>query len=181
MGWVVCRHRDLDRTSHYERYVRDLLRDSFYLKLERKGGWFFVFLGHAVMLSTAGALLGLALSGGNGAEAWRYFLSFTVWAVAVRTVFVLHGTWSVNSLGHMFGYRNYETRDFSTNNWLVALISHGEGWHNNHHAVPRSARYGHKWYEFDMSWWTICVLEMLGIAKNVQRPTKSGLAGKTAS
>ncbi|QDT12124.1 acyl-CoA desaturase [Planctomycetes bacterium K23_9] len=166
MGWVVCRHKDLDRTSHYERYVRDLLRDPFYLKLERRGGWFFVFLGHSILITTVGAIVGYFAAG----EPLRYAASWTVWAVAVRTVFVLHGTWAVNSLSHVFGYRNYKTRDESTNNWLVALWSHGEGWHNNHHAEPRAAAHGHKWWEFDMSWRIIQFMEMIGLAKNVVRP-----------
>ena len=170
VGWVVCRHKDLDRTSHYERYVRDLLRDPFYLKLERRQGWFFVYVGHAILISLAGAATGYLVSGGNAGEALRYYLSWTVWAVAARTVFVLHGTWAVNSVSHVFGYRNYETRDNSRNNWLVALLSHGEGWHNNHHASPRAAAHGHRWWEFDMSWWVIRGLEKVGLAKNVVRP-----------
>jgi stearoyl-CoA desaturase (delta-9 desaturase) len=170
MGWVVCRHRELDRTSHYERYVRDLLRDPFYLNLERSRGWFFIVLGHAALITLAGGVFGYFVSGGLMSESMRYAASWFVWAVAVRTVFVLHGTWSVNSLSHVFGYRNYETRDASTNNWLVALISHGEGWHNNHHAEPRAAAHGHRWWEYDMSWRVIRTLEMLGLAKDVVRP-----------
>ena len=170
VGWIVCRHRDLDRTSHYERYVRDLLRDPFYLRLERRGGWFVVFLTHAMLIVLCGAVFGLIVSGGSWQESLRYAASWAVWAVAVRTVFVLHGTWSVNSLSHVFGYRNYETRDESTNNWLVALIAHGEGWHNNHHAEPRAAAHGHRWFEFDMSWWIIRALERVGLAKDVVRP-----------
>lgn len=170
MGWVVCRHRDLDKTSHYERYVRDLLRDPFYLRLERKSGWFLIYVTHAVAIVLAGFVFGMLVSGGQASEAFRYAASWGVWAVAVRTVFVLHGTWSVNSVAHLFGYRNYETRDESTNNWFVALISHGEGWHNNHHAEPRSAAHGHKWWECDMSWWVIRTWERIGLAKDVVRP-----------
>jgi fatty-acid desaturase len=170
VGWVVCRHRDLDRTSHYERYVRDLLRDPFYLRLERRGGWFFVFLSHAILITLAGAAFGYWISGGETSEAIRYAGSWAVWAVAVRTVFVLHGTWSVNSLSHLFGYRNYETRDHSTNNWFVALFTHGEGWHNNHHAEPRAAAHGHRRWEFDMSWCVIRMMENVGLAKDVVRP-----------
>jgi stearoyl-CoA desaturase (delta-9 desaturase) len=170
IGWVVCRHKDLDRTSHYERYVRDLLRDPFYLRLERRGGWFFVFIFHALLITAAGAVTGYFVGGGDWMEALRYAASWAVWAVAVRTVFVLHGTWAVNSLSHVFGYRNYETREGSTNNWLVALWSHGEGWHNNHHAEPRSAAHGHHWWEFDMSWRIIQMMEMIGLAKDVVRP-----------
>jgi fatty-acid desaturase len=170
MGWVVCRNRNLDTTSHYERYVRDLLRDPFYLRLERKGGWFFVFLAHAILITLAGGIYGYAVSGGLLSGALKYSASWAVWVVAVRTVFVLHGTWSVNSVAHLFGYRNYETRDHSTNNWLVALLSHGEGWHNNHHAEPRSAAHGHRWWEFDMSWRIIRTMEAVGLAKDVVRP-----------
>lgn len=170
VGWVICRHKNLDRTSHYERYVRDLLRDPFYLQLERKYGWFFVYVGHALVIALAGGIFGYFASGGLINEAVRYSASWFVWAVAVRTVFVLHGTWSVNSLAHVFGYRNYETRDHSTNNWLVAMFSHGEGWHNNHHAEPRAAAHGHRLWEFDMSWCVIWMLEKVGLAKDVVRP-----------
>ena len=172
VGWVVYRHRDLDRTVHYERYVRDLLRDPFYLRMERYSGWFLVFAAHAILFTLAGAVYGYFV-GGSTSEAIRCSASWYVWAVAVRTVFVLHGTWAVNSLTHVAGYRNYETRDNSRNNWLVALISHGEGWHNNHHAQPRAARHGHRWWEFDMSWWIILGLEKIGLAKDVVRPTRS--------
>ena len=168
MGWVVVRHRDLDTTSHYERYVRDLLRDPFYLRLERNGKWFVVFAGHALAITLIGAIVGFLV--GGSVEATRYAASFFVWGVAVRTVFVLHGTWSVNSVAHRFGYRNYDTRDASRNNWLVALLSHGEGWHNNHHAEPRSAAHGHRWWEYDMSWQVIRSLEWIGLAKDVVRP-----------
>ncbi len=170
VGWVVCRHKSLDRTTHYERYVRDLLRDPFYLKLERRDGWFFVFIIHALLIIAAGAGYGYFRSGGMMSETIRVSYSWAVWVVAVRTVFVLHGTWAVNSLSHLFGYRNYETRDNSQNNWFVALITHGEGWHNNHHAEPRAAAHGHRWYEFDMSWRVIQLLEFMGLAKDVVRP-----------
>jgi fatty-acid desaturase len=169
VGWVVCRHRDLDRTTHYERYVRDLLRDPFYLNMERYSGWFFVFIAHAILITLAGGAYGYFF-GGSTSEAMRYAASWYVWAVAVRTVFVLHGTWAVNSLTHVAGYRNYDTRDNSRNNWFVSLWAHGEGWHNNHHAQPRSARHGHRWWELDMSWWVIATLEKIGLAKNVVRP-----------
>lgn len=181
MGWVVVRNRDLDKTSHYERYVRDLLRDRFYLQLERRGGWFFVFLGHVIAIGVLGAIVGAVVGGGDGMTILRYTLSYLVWTAAVRTVFVLHGTWAVNSLAHVFGYRNYETRDASTNNWLVALWSHGEGWHNNHHAEPRSAAHGHRWWEFDMSWRIIQFLELIGLAKDVVRPKAFGSEKQSAS
>lgn len=172
VGWVVCRHKDTDRTIRYGRYVPDLLRDRYYRRLERKMGWLMVFLVHAVVLITIGAAVGYFTGGGS--EALRYAASWAVWGVAVRTVFVLHGTWSVNSLAHVFGYRNYETREHSTNNWLVALIAHGEGWHNNHHADPRSAAHGHLWWEFDLSWLVIRMLGLFGLASNIVGPRVGG-------
>lgn len=168
VGWVVCRNKDLNRTLRYAKYVPDLLRDPFYRRLEKVGAFLLVFAMHAAVIVAAGAAFGYFTAGPD--EAVRYAASWAVWGVVVRTVFVLNGTWAVNSLTHMYGYRNYETRDFSTNNWLVALIAHGEGWHNNHHADPRAASHGHRWWEFDMSWWVIRTLELLGIAKNVVRP-----------
>jgi stearoyl-CoA desaturase (delta-9 desaturase) len=73
----------------------------------------------------------------------------------------------VNSFGHVYGYQNYETGDSSRNNVLFALISNGDGWHNNHHAFQRCAAHGHKWWEFDVTYGTIRLLEMLGLATNV--------------
>lgn len=99
-----------------------------------------------------------------------YFLggwSWVVWGVAVRTVFTYHTTWLVNSASHVWGYRNFETRDHSRNNWWVALISFGEGWHNNHHAHQRSARHGMRWFEFDPTWLTLCLLQWVGVVRDV--------------
>lgn len=168
IGWLVFRHRDLDSPMHFERYVRDLLRDPFYLRLERKKLWAWIYLGHAVLFMVAGGIYGYSVGGRS--EAIRYAASWVVWGVALRTVCDLHIAWAVNSFAHLFGYQNYKTRDHSTNNWLVALLAHGEGWHNNHHAQPRSAAHGHRWWEFDMSWRVIRSLEAVGLAKDVVRP-----------
>jgi fatty-acid desaturase len=92
-----------------------------------------------------------------------YFVSF-------RQVGQLHFTWSVNSVTHMWGYRNYETDDDSRNSAIIAFISNGEGWHNNHHADPRSARHGHLWWEIDVAWLTIRLLEIAGLAREVRVP-----------
>jgi len=93
--------------------------------------------------------------------------SFVVWGMFVRMVYVLHVTWFVNSATHIWGYRNYETTDDSKNLWWVGLLAWGEGWHNNHHAYQRMARHGHKWWEIDMSFWTIWAMEKVGLAWNV--------------
>jgi hypothetical protein len=88
--------------------------------------------------------------------------------IFVRTVRGLHATWLVNSAAHMWGSRRFSTRDMSTNNWFVALLTFGEGWHNNHHAHPSSSRHGLKWYEVDMNWYGTWALKMLGLAKQIK-------------
>ncbi|MEM7771703.1 MAG: acyl-CoA desaturase [Cyanobacteria bacterium P01_E01_bin.6] len=99
--------------------------------------------------------------------------SFVVWGIFVRLVLVYHSTWFVNSATHKFGYRCYESGDNSTNCWWVALLSFGEGWHNNHHAFQFSARHGLKWWEVDLTWLTIRFLEKIGLATNVKLPDDS--------
>jgi len=91
----------------------------------------------------------------------------------MRTVYTWHVTWAINSAAHMWGYRNYETREDSRNNWLFAILTNGEGWHNNHHADPRSARHGHKWWEIDVTYISLRICEMLGIISNLARPNNS--------
>jgi stearoyl-CoA desaturase (delta-9 desaturase) len=90
--------------------------------------------------------------------------------VFVRTVVVWHITWSVNSVTHLWGSRRYETGEDSRNNLFVALISNGEGWHNNHHADPRSARHGHVWWELDVVYLTIRLMKLVGLAHHVVLP-----------
>ncbi len=92
-----------------------------------------------------------------------------VWAGGVRIFLANHITWSVNSVCHMFGRREFETSDESRNNWVVGLLALGEGWHNNHHAFPRNAFHGLRWYQFDFSGTVIALLEFFGLASDVQR------------
>ena len=94
-----------------------------------------------------------------------------MFGVFVRTVLVWHITWAVNSVTHLWGYRNYETDEDSRNNFVVGMISNGEGWHNNHHADPRSARHGHRWWELDNTWLTIRLLMLCGLATKVVVPS----------
>ena len=96
-------------------------------------------------------------------------LPFLLWGVFFRTVIGLHTTWLVNSATHSWGSRRFVTKDLSTNSWWVALLTFGEGWHNNHHAHPVSARHGLKWYEIDMNWYGIWALKKLGLARHVYR------------
>ena len=95
--------------------------------------------------------------------------SMIFWGLGVRMVYVMHVTWFVNSATHLWGYRNYETTDNSRNLWWVGLLAFGEGWHNNHHAYQRVASQGHKWWEIDVTYWCIWMMEKVGLAWDVVR------------
>jgi fatty-acid desaturase len=166
MGWLFYRNRQHDTISHFERYARDLLRDPFYFGLERSYGWLWVYVLHAFVIYAIGVAIGW-LSTGEMMSGVQFGVSLMVWGVFVRTVMVWHITWSVNSVTHMWGYRNYGTTDDSRNNWLVGLVSNGEGWHNNHHWHQRCAQHGHRWWEIDITYWTIWLLERAGLATRV--------------
>ncbi|MDH3530176.1 MAG: fatty acid desaturase, partial [Acidobacteriota bacterium] len=129
-------------------YVPDLIGDRFYVGIDK------LFY---LPLVISGALL--FLIGG---------LPMVIWGVFVRVVFGWHSTWFVNSAAHFWGRRRFQTDDDSTNNWFIALLTFGEGWHNNHHARPSSARHGLKWYEFDLNWQTVRIFRMLGWADRVR-------------
>ncbi len=169
MGWLLIENREVNQVSTYERYARDLLRDPFYMGFERRLWWLWTYLLHAGVFYLAGSLVGLAWTG-TLAGGVQLGLSWLVWGVFVRTAAVWHITWSVNSLTHLFGYQSYETGENSRNNWFVALISNGEGWHNNHHADQRAAAHGHRWWEFDVTWLTVRLLEAVGLASDVVQP-----------
>jgi sn-2 palmitoyl-lipid 9-desaturase len=94
-------------------------------------------------------------------------LPWLLWGLCVRMVLAYHSTWFVNSATHLWGYRNYETKDESRNLWWVAIAAYGEGWHNNHHAHPRLARAGHRWWEIDPTWYAIKFLRLIGQAYDV--------------
>ena len=102
--------------------------------------------------------------------ALQFSLSLFVWGGLVRTVLGWHVTWSVNSLTHLFGYRNYETSESSKNNWFVGVVALGEGWHNNHHHDPAAASVWHRWWEFDLTYCVIFILMRLGLATKVVEP-----------
>lgn len=102
-------------------------------------------------------------------------MSWVFWVVAMRIVFVYHGTWFVNSASHTWGYQNFKTTDTSTNLWWVAVLAYGEGWHNNHHAHQSSARHGLRWYEFDLTWNVIKFLDLFGLVWDIKVPTPEQL------
>jgi sn-1 stearoyl-lipid 9-desaturase len=153
IDWLYRQNLALPSDDEIARYAPDLHADSFYRALQH--------LGAPLQIALAVALFFL---GG-----W----SWVVWGVFVRLVFCYHSTWFVNSAAHMLGYRSYRTTDQSTNCWWVAALSFGEGWHNNHHAFPFSARHGLRWFEIDMTWWHVKALEFLRLADRVRLPTTS--------
>ncbi len=145
MGWFLRQAQSL-------RYAADLARDPIHVFLHRTGGLWPILLG--VLLYILGGI------------------PWLVWGLSVRTVVVYHVTWLVNSAAHTWGYQSYQTNDRSTNNWWVALLSFGEGWHNNHHAFPRSAAHGLRWWELDLTYLTIRALAVLGLARAIVVPDK---------
>ena len=148
MGWILFGEAKHNNTRLMSKYAPDLAKHRFY-----------VWLNNYHWLPTVGLGLLLLTLGG---------LPMMLWGICLRIVIGLHGTWLVNSVTHMWGSRRFATGDDSRNNWWVALITFGEGWHNNHHAHPTSARHGLVWYEFDPSWIQIKTLGFFGIAKSIQ-------------
>lgn len=152
INWMFYNSPGLDEVP---KFIKDIADDPVYQFLHKN----MVFLQ---------VCLGLFLL-------WLGGWSFVVWGVFVRLVFVWHCTWFVNSATHKFGYRTYESGDRSTNCWWVALLTYGEGWHNNHHAFQYSARHGLKWWEIDLTWMTIQLLQALGLATNVKLPPEKAV------
>lgn len=153
--WTAVARTDEDLKEFHDRWIPDLKDDKGLILIHK------LFLPSHFALGALLAGIGYWLGGRE--LAW----SMVIWGMFVRLAFVLHSTWFVNSASHMWGYRNYDTTDESRNNWWVALLTYGEGWHNNHHAYPRMARHGHKWWEIDVTFITISLMEKLGWATEV--------------
>jgi fatty-acid desaturase len=147
MGWIL-RGSLHSETKLLAKYAPDLARDPFYVWLSRYS-W--------VPVTVVG--IGLLLAGG-----W----SWVFWGIFLRATLGLHVTWLVNSATHIWGSRRFRTRDDSTNNWWVALLTGGEGWHNNHHAHPVSCRHGLAWYELDLNYALIRLLAAVGLARKIK-------------
>ena len=141
--------------AHRRRWAPDLLNEPVLVWIDR----LFIHL-HLLFAAT---VFGLGYWIGGVVAA----CSLLVWGILLRLVFVFHTTWLVNSASHMWGYRTYPTRDNSRNLWWVALLTFGEGWHNNHHAFPRMACNRHRWWEFDLNFEVVRLLRSLGLARDV--------------
>ncbi len=145
--WILYPRPEAFEQKHYGKYSPDLMRQPFYLWLNR----------NFLLLQVPLAIL-LYIWGG-----W----SFVIYGIFVRSVLLWHSTWFVNSATHKWGYRSFAADDNARNLWWVSLLTYGEGWHNNHHTFPHIAQTGWRWWEVDPTWWTIQLLEKLGLAKKV--------------
>jgi stearoyl-CoA desaturase (Delta-9 desaturase) len=142
-------------------YGRDLYEDRLVRTIDR------------LYLLWVVATLGIPFAIGYVLGGWGYAIEGLIWGGLVRIFLYQHATFSVNSICHMYGRRDYRSRDESRNNWLVAVLVFGEGWHNNHHAFPASARHGLHRFQLDVSWWVIRGLEKLRLVSNVRLPTEA--------
>ena len=150
MGWILYPRSESFAFETYKKFAPDLARDPYYRWLDRN------FLPLQIPVGIL-----LYLCGG-----W----SFVIYGVFLRAVVLWHSTWLINSATHLYGYRNFEVEDNSRNLWWAAILTYGEGWHNNHHAHPNVAPAGRHWWEVDMTWWAIKTLQTLGLAKKVVMP-----------
>lgn len=147
IGWIFKGTAQVQPQTAIQKYSPDLIRDPYLLFIDK-------------YYYATSIVAGLALMAIGG---W----TMVVWAIFLRTVMGWHFTWLVNSATHLWGTRRFDTRDDSRNNGLIAAVTFGEGWHNNHHAFPRSAKHGLTWREFDVNWLQIRLLEKLGLVSDV--------------
>jgi stearoyl-CoA desaturase (delta-9 desaturase) len=161
MGWILTGKTLGNNAAELMPYVPDLRMNRFHTWISR---WHWVPI----------TVLGIALFAFGG---WRFLL----WGIFLRTVIGLHSTWLVNSATHMWGRQRFDTHDDSRNSFWVAMLTFGEGWHNNHHAHPQSARHGLKWYEIDPNWYGIVVLRLLRLARDVKSYRSKEARERTAS
>ncbi|MDB5327252.1 MAG: Acyl-CoA desaturase [Phycisphaerales bacterium] len=162
VGWIFDRD-----PANLERYVGDLSKDKVLNYISRTFPlWVLVglliptILGGLISMTWTGALLGL------------------VWGGFARIFLVHHVTWSINSVCHLWGSKDFESHDESRNNFIFGVLAMGEGWHNNHHAFPTSARHGLKWWQFDASYYIIAGMERVGLASKVRLPSEQTMAAK---
>lgn len=148
IGWILwgtAQNHDQATLAHY---APDLVKDRFYRWLNTYFYVPLIFVGAALLFFGGWGVL--------------------MWGLSVRLILALHATWLVNSATHLWGKTRFETGDNSRNTWWVALLTFGEGWHNNHHAHPTSARHGLHWYEIDLNWLGIRALQFLGLAHSIK-------------
>jgi stearoyl-CoA desaturase (delta-9 desaturase) len=156
MGWLFTRE-----TPDLARYVKDLRKSKMIRSVSA------LFPLWVVMGLTIPTLLGWLMVGG-----WQGALLGLIWGGLARIFLVHHVTWSINSVCHLWGHQPYKVKDHSKNNFIIAVLALGEGWHNNHHAFPTSARHGLRWWQFDFSFLVIRIMAFLHLVWKVKVPAK---------
>ncbi|MCD8489080.1 MAG: fatty acid desaturase [Desertifilum sp.] len=154
--WILYPQKQFFNAEQYNRFAPDLARDPFYLWLDR----------YYLLLQIPLGILLYTLGG------WP----FIIWGMCLRAVLLWHSTWLINSVTHVYGYRTFEVNDNSRNLWWAAILTYGEGWHNNHHAYPQVAKAGWRWWEIDVTWWVIASLRLVGLAQKVIMPPPQALS-----
>ncbi|GJM19539.1 MAG: stearoyl-CoA 9-desaturase [Phycisphaeraceae bacterium] len=162
MGWFVTANHP-DR----KRYVPDLEKD----KLVK-------WLSLTFPIWVLAGLLIPAVAGGLLMMSWKGALLGFIWGGLVRILLVHHVTWSVNSVCHVWGSKPFKSNDESRNNVICGVLAMGEGWHNNHHAFPKSAKHGLAWWQFDLSYMVIKAMAMVGLARNIRVPGRARIEAK---
>lgn len=156
MGWMFWKHSPEFGQQMIAKFAPDMQRSAYYRWLDK---WHWTLPAATLFIFWA-----------IGGWAWA------VWGCLLRVLFSFHCTWLINSACHYFGYKNFEDcADRSKNCWWGAILSFGEGWHNNHHANASSARHGLRWWEIDFTWMQIRVLKKLGLARNIITPDMNKL------
>jgi len=159
--WLFFEPPQLGRSGGRSRLASDIRADAVFCFLER---WHYPLnIAFGCLLFSMGYLRGGVFQA----------FSLLTWGYFIPVVYVWHATFLIVSVNHLWGYKNYRTHDNSRNTWWVALITCGDGWHNNHHAYPQSANMGHRWFELDPTYWIIRVMEILGLAREVIRPSRA--------
>lgn len=162
VGWLFSS----SEKGHYQ-YVRDLMADPTIMRIN---GLFPVWV--AIGLLIPAVVVGLITM------SWTGVVLGFLWGGLVRMFLLHHTTWSINSVCHVWGWRDYRSDDESRNNPVMGILTFGEGWHNNHHAFPSSARHGLKWWQLDVSWMIIRSLQAVGLATKVRLPTKERMIAR---
>jgi stearoyl-CoA desaturase (delta-9 desaturase) len=155
MGWLFR-----PSTDPVDHYVPDLRAQPMLRWIDTHYVWWTLF---GIMLP--------ALIGGLVTMSWWGALTGGLWGGVIRIMVEHHATWSVNSICHIWGTQPFETHDESRNNAIIGTVALGEGWHNNHHAFPTSARHGLRWWQFDSSWLLLLMMRSLRLVSNVKTPT----------
>lgn len=165
IGWLFQIESDAGPVN-----VADLLADPV-LRFVDRFFWVWMIAGWMVPGIIAGVIV----------HSWMGALSGVIWGGLVRTFLLHHVTWSINSVCHVWGTQPFDLPDESRNNPVFGLLAFGEGWHNNHHAFPTSARHGLRWWQLDTTWLAIKVLKMAGLVRNVRVPATSAIQTRLAS